>query len=41
MVAAGGQHQQHAPPLLLNGVPSRLRSIPLDRPRLHPHLVVL
>ena len=41
MVAAGGHHQQHVPPLHVNGVPSHLPRIPQGRPRLHRHLVVL
>ena len=41
MVAAGGRHQQHVPPLQLNGVPARLPGLPQGRPRLHRHLVVL
>ena len=41
MMAAGGNHQQHVPPLQLNGVPSRLRPIPQGCPRLHRHVVVL
>ena len=41
MVAAGGHHQQHVPPLQVNGVPSHLPRIPQGRPRVHRHLVVL
>ena len=41
MVAAGGHHKQHVPPLQLNGVPVRLPCLPLGRPGLHRHLVVL
>ena len=41
MVAAGGHHQQHVPPLQLNGVPARLPRLPQGPPRLHRHLVVL
>ena len=41
MAAAGGRHQQHAPPLLPNGVPAYLRRLPQGRPRLHPHLILL
>ena len=41
MVVAGCHHQQHVPPLQLNGVPSRLCRIPQGRPCLHRHLVVL
>ena len=41
MMAAGGHHQQHAPPMQLNGVPARLPRLPQGRPRLHRHLVVL
>ena len=41
MVAASGHHQQHVPPLQLNGVPARLPRLPHGRPRLHRHLVVL
>ena len=41
MVAAGGHHQQHVPPLQLNGVPTRLPRLPQGRPRVHRHLVVL
>ena len=41
MVAAGGHHQQHAPPLQLNGVLARLPRLPQGRHRLHRHLVVL
>ena len=41
MMAAGGHHQQHVPPMQLNGVPTRLPRLPQGRPRLHRHLVVL
>ena len=41
MVAAGGHHQQHVPPLQPNGVPSHLPRIPQGGPRLHRHLVLL
>ena len=41
MVAAGGRHQQHVPPLQLNGVPARFPRLPQGRTRLHHHLVVL
>ena len=41
MVAAGCHHQQHVPPMQLNGVPARLPRLPQGRPRLHRHLVVL
>ena len=40
-VAASGHHQQHVPPLQLNGVPLRLPGIPHGRPHLHRHLVLL
>ena len=41
MMAAGGHHQQHVPPMQLNGVPARLHRLPQGRPCLHRHLVVL
>ena len=41
MMAAGGHHQQHVPPMQLNGVLARLPRLPQGRPRLHRHLVVL
>ena len=41
MMAAGGHHQQHVPPMQLNGVPARLPHLPQGRPCLHRHLVVL
>ena len=41
MLAASGPHQQHIPPLQLNGVSLHHRRIPEGRPRLHRHLVVL
>ena len=41
MVAARGHHQQHAPPMQLNGVPARLPRLPQGRPRLHRHIAVL
>ena len=41
VVAAGGNHEQHPPPLQLNGVPARLSRLSQGRPRLHRHLVVL
>ena len=41
MMAAGGHHQQHVPPMQLNGVPVRFPRLLQGRPRLHRHLVVL
>ena len=41
MVAAGGHHQQHVPPLQLNGVLARLPRLPQGRCRLQRHLIVL
>ena len=41
MVAASGHHQQHVPPLQLNGVPANLPHLPQGSLCLHRHLVVL
>ena len=41
MMAARNHHQQHVPPMQLNGVPARLPRLPKGRPRLQRHLVVL